>query len=107
MLLGLKQGLATESPLKMIKNAFYFNFYLNTLFVLKIFNIFSRLYGHAEKLEKQKSLIRKIRLISKFMASQPSSQIIAIHVLTIISGSKVNQAVKFGQLIDYNMRKFS
>ena len=32
---GLEQFLATESPLKMIKNAFYFT--LKPLFVLKIF----------------------------------------------------------------------
>ena len=36
-----------ESPLKMIKNAFYF--ILKALFVLKIFKLFSRLFGHAGK----------------------------------------------------------
>ena len=36
---GLRQFLATESPLKMIKNAF--NFTLKTLFVLKIFKFLS------------------------------------------------------------------
>ena len=36
---GLRQFLATESPLKMMKNAFYFT--SKTLFVLKIFKIFS------------------------------------------------------------------
>ena len=35
----------TESPLKMMKNAFYF--ILKALFVLKIFKFFSRLFGHA------------------------------------------------------------
>ena len=49
-------------------------------------------------------LIRKIRLILKFMTSQPSSKTIAIHILPNISRSKGNQATKFGQLIEYNTR---
>ena len=36
-----------ESPLKLIKNAFYF--ILKALFVLKIFKFLSRLFGHVEK----------------------------------------------------------
>ena len=36
---GLRQFLTTESPLKMMKNAFYFN--LKALFVLKIFKFLS------------------------------------------------------------------
>ena len=48
-------------------------------------------------------LIRKIRLISKFMTSQPGKQAIAIHILPHISRSKRNQT-QFGQLIEYNMR---
>ena len=36
---GLKQFLATESPLKMMKNAFYFT--SKALFVLKIFKFLS------------------------------------------------------------------
>ena len=51
------------------------------------------------------ALIRKTRLISKFMTSQPGYQTtIAIHILTNISRSKSNQAMKFGQLIEHNMR---
>ena len=38
----------TETPLKMMKNAFYFT--LKTLFVLKIFKFLSSLLSHAEKL---------------------------------------------------------
>ena len=49
-------------------------------------------------------LIRKIRLISKFMTSQPGKQTIAIHILANISRSKGNQTMKFGQLIERNMR---
>ena len=43
---GLRQFLTTESPLKMIKNAF---FALKGLFVLKKFKFLSRLFGHVEK----------------------------------------------------------
>ena len=48
--------------------------------------------------------MRKIKLISKFMTSQPGEQTTKIHVLTNISKSKGNQAIKFGQLTEYNMR---
>ena len=41
---GLGQFWATESPLKMIKNAFYFT--LKALFVLKIFKFLFLLFGH-------------------------------------------------------------
>ena len=44
---GLEQLLATESPLKMIKNTFYFT--LKALFVLKIFNFFSWLFSYVVK----------------------------------------------------------
>ena len=49
-------------------------------------------------------LIRMIRLTSKFMTSQPGQQTIGIHILPNLSKSKDNQTVKFGQLIEYNMR---
>ena len=48
--------------------------------------------------------IRKIRLISKSMTSQPGQQTIAIHIMPNMLRSKDNQATKFGQLIKYNMR---
>ena len=38
------------------------------------------------------------------MTSQPGYKTIAIHILTNISRSKDNQAMKFGQLIEYNLR---
>ena len=50
-------------------------------------------------------MIRKIRLILKFMTSQLGKQKIAIQVLPNISRSKGNQTMKFGQLIEYNMTK--
>ena len=44
---GLRQFLATESPLKMMKNAFYIT--SRALFVLKIFKFLSLLFGHVSK----------------------------------------------------------
>ena len=44
---GLWQSLATESPLKKMKNAFHFT--LKALFVLKIFKFLFWLFGHVEK----------------------------------------------------------
>ena len=38
------------------------------------------------------------------MTSQLGQQTIAIHILAIITRSKGNQAMKFGQLIKYNKR---
>ena len=46
--------------------------------------------------------MRKMKLISNFMTSQPGQQAITIHTFPNISRSKVNQAMKLGQL--YNMR---
>ena len=72
---GLKQFMATESRLKTMKNTFYFT--SKALFVLKIFKFLSWLFGHVVK-----RLVRKIRLISNFMTSQPG-----IHILPDISRS--------------------
>ena len=44
---GLRQYLASESPLRMMKNGFYFTF--KALFVLKIFQFLSWLFGHVYK----------------------------------------------------------
>ena len=38
------------------------------------------------------------------MTSETEKQIITIHVLPNISRNKDNEAMKFGQLIEYNMR---
>ena len=43
----------------------------------------------------ENGLIRKIRLVSKSMMSQPGSQTIAIHIFTNISRSKSNQRFAF------------
>ena len=39
------------------------------------------------------------------MTSQPKKQTVAIHILPNITRSKGNQAMKFDQLIEYNMKK--
>ena len=44
---GLRHFLATGSPLKMMKNAFYFTF--EAFFVLKMLNFLSRLFGQVER----------------------------------------------------------
>ena len=38
------------------------------------------------------------------MTSQPGKQTIAIHILPSKSRSKGNKAMKFGQLIEYNIK---
>ena len=79
----------------MIKNAFYLisntfrsqrylNFYLDFLVIEKT------------------GLIRKIRLITNFMTSQPVSETTTIHILPNTSQSKGNQTMKFGQIIEYS-----
>ena len=47
--------------------------------------------------------MRKLWLVSKFMTSQ-TKQVITINIFPNISRSKGNQTMKFGLLIDYNMR---
>ena len=49
-------------------------------------------------------MIRNIGLISKIMTSQSENQTIVIQVLPNISRNKDNQTMKFGQLIEHNMR---
>ena len=38
------------------------------------------------------------------MKSQPGKQTLAIHILPYISRNKNNQTIKFGQLIEFNMK---
>ena len=51
---------------------------------------------------RKKDLIRKIKLTSKFMTSQPDLQSIAIHNLPNTSQNIDNKTMKFGQLMEYN-----
>ena len=79
---GVRQFLTTENPLKMKKNTFYL--FLKPYLVFKIFKFLSW---------KKNALIRKIRLVWKFMTSQSGKQTIAIHLLSNISRSEDNQAM--------------
>ena len=83
-----------ENPLKIMKNAFYF--ILKALFGHKIITNFSSY--------RKNGLIRKIRLTSKFMTSQPGLQTIGKQILPNISQNKGNHAMKFSQLIELNIR---
>ena len=90
---GLRQVLRIESPLIVMKNAFYFM--LKALFVLEIFTFF---------LLYRNGLIGKLWLISQFMTSQTGQQIITIHIFPNISRSEGNQAMNYGELINYSKR---
>ena len=57
----------------------------------------------AKRLDK---VMERTRLISNFMTLQPGWQTIAIHILPNNSRRKGNQTMKFGQLIQCNMRNY-
>ena len=82
------------SPLKKMKNAFYFT--------LKLFS-FSRYLNFCVEFlvmqEKRRDYKDKVNL--KSMTSQYCYHAIAITILLYISQSKGNQIMKFGQLIEY------
>ena len=69
-----------------MKNAFYFM--LKALFVLDIFTFLPWFFVYAEN-----NLIRKLRLISKFMTSKPGQQIVTINILSNISRGEDNQTI--------------
>ena len=48
--------------------------------------------------------MKKIRIISKSVTSQPGYETITMHILPNVSRNKGNQAIEFGELIEYNMR---
>ena len=64
-----------------------------------MFKFLSRLFGHVGK-----RFDKKVKGLISFMAPQTGKQIITIHILPNISRSKGNQAMKFGQLIEYNVK---
>ena len=94
-------------PCSILKNdELYFLFHLKSFFHPQHIYFTRHLNFCLDFLVMQKNgLIRKIRSISKFMTSQSGKQTIAIHMLPNISRRKDNQTVKFGQLIEYDMRK--
>ena len=73
----------------------FFLFHIKSFFCSRDIYVFVTTFRSCTK----NSLIRKIRLISKFMTSKPGLQTIPIHILPNISQSKSNQTMKFGQLI--------
>ena len=87
-ILRLKFGLPPSkkslkaSPLKMMKNTFYF--------MLKMFS-FSRIFVLTFLVMYKNGLTRKLRLISNIMTSQPEQQVITIHI-----------TMKFGQFFFEN-----
>ena len=52
----------------------------------------------------ENGLIRKVKLISRFMTSHTKKKITAILILPNILKSKGNQAIKFCQFVEYNVR---
>ena len=70
----LKAQMVNENPLDIIKNAFHFT--LKALFVLKIIN-----FGLDFLVILKNGLMRKVRLILKFMTSKRAKQAITIHIL--------------------------
>ena len=82
----------------MMKNAVYFT--LKALFVVKVFEFSSSLFGHIEKrLDKKAKVIFKNCDVINW-----ETNYYKIHILLNISRSKGNQTMEFGQLIGYNMR---
>ena len=83
--------------LKMIKKSFYFA--LKSLFILKVFKVLSWLFGHVEKrLDYKDNVDFEIYDVKTWEVN------IAMQILLNISRIKDNQRLKFGQLIQYNMR---
>ena len=54
---------------------------------------------------RRQRLIRKIRLISKFMTLQPGYKQLQYTYCLISQHVKTDEAIKPGQLIEYNLRK--
>ena len=73
-------------------------FYLLFLFLI-YFNFCPDFFDHAGK-----RLDKSTTVNFKFMTSQTGKQITTTHILSNISRSKDTQTVKFGQLIEYNVR---
>ena len=78
----------------MRRNAFYGM--LKALFVF-IFTFLTWLFGYVEK---RLDILKRLWVISKFMASQTGQQIVIPHILADDSSSKGNQGMKFDQLIN-------
>ena len=84
---GLRQHLATESPLKMMKNTFYFT--TKALFVLKIFKFLYWLFGHVAKrrLDQKDQVNVKFYDVTGWLTNN-LIHIMVIHILSKILRSK-------------------
>ena len=84
------------SSLKIIKNTFYFMF--KVLFVLEIITFLSWLFGYVEKWFDKKVMVNfKIYDVTDWTRNNCNYTYSPIY--------QGNQILKFGQLIEYNMRK--
>ena len=70
----------------------FFLFHLKSFFLSQYIQVFVTTFWSSRK----NSLVRKIRLTSKFMTSQPGLQTIAINILPNISHKKGSKTIKFG-----------
>ena len=74
-LAGLRQFLATESPLKIMKNAFHLT--SKALFVLKIFKILPWHFGHVEKrLDYKKKVNFEIYDVTAWLINKCNTHIV-------------------------------
>ena len=99
----------TESSLEIMKNAFHI--ILKALFALKVFKSFFQFFVYLEKRLDEKEKAKNVKMyiisittISKCVTLQPGKEIIAIHILPNISRNEAIQKLKFGQLIEHNIR---
>ena len=97
-LMGLKQFLTMESPLKFMNNAFHFM--LQALFVLEIFSYLSLLLGYVEKWLDRKSMVN-FRI---YDATDWTTNNYNTHITQYLD--KQRHAMKFGQLIKYSVDIF-
>ena len=95
-LVSLIRFLKTESPLKIMKNAFYVT--LKILFVLKVFKCLSLLFDHVGKrLDWKDKVDFKIDEIVAWLTNNCNAHIAQYF-------KKSSQTIAFGQLTKYNMR---
>ena len=72
---GLRQFLAAEGPLKMMKNAFYFT--SKAPFVLNIFRFLSCLFRHvAKRLDKKDKIIFNFHDVSAWITNNCNTHIV-------------------------------
>ena len=92
-----EEMLATESPLQMLENSFFF--VLKSLSVFKIFKFLSWLFRHVEKWLDWKY---KFNFLSYDVTKREANKC-KTHIVQYLT-KKSNQKMKFGQLMEYNMR---